>query len=398
MNASLNEKLGTVKWGEFKLGDLFEVVSYKKCFDANKVAIIENRGHPYIVRQSTENGRKGNIDEPIKYLNPGNTISFGQDTATMFYQEKPYFTGDKIKILRPKYAKFGKNNAQFFLSTMRKAFCSFAWGSSRFNVETLKKQMVSLPIKNNGYIDFDFMESFIAELEAERVAELSAYLTVSGLDNYELSNDEEDALKNFQSLKWDTYNLEKLFGKSTRGKRLKGDDRIAGTLPFVTAGEASEGISAYISNEVEVFEKNTTTIDMFGSAKYRNSNSNAIRAKIKEAVAASGKQYDGIKEIIDMVRQIIPYNRMLISSDGYLIPLDDRYFRIDAQNLGFKYGGEITCVGMITNIIGEDTDPNDSQNIFATLQFSVNEVLRQLLPTKERNLCVIHPIAVYYGN
>ena len=74
MNASLNEKLGTVKWGEFKLGDLFEVVSYKKCFDANKVAIIENRGHPYIVRQSTENGRKGNIDEPIKYLNPGNTI------------------------------------------------------------------------------------------------------------------------------------------------------------------------------------------------------------------------------------------------------------------------------------------------------------------------------------
>lgn len=100
MNASLNEKLGTVKWGEFKLGDLFEVVSYKKCFDANKVAIIENRGHPYIVRQSTENGRKGNIDEPIKYLNPGNTISFGQDTATMFYQEKPYFTGDKIKILK----------------------------------------------------------------------------------------------------------------------------------------------------------------------------------------------------------------------------------------------------------------------------------------------------------
>lgn len=114
------------------------------------------------------------------------------------------------------------------------------------------------------------MESFIAELEAERVAELSAYLTVSGLDNYELSSDEENALKNYQSLKWDTYNLEKLFGKSTRGKRLKGDDRIAGTLPFVTAGEASEGISAYISNEVEVFEKNTTTIDMFGSAKYRN--------------------------------------------------------------------------------------------------------------------------------
>lgn len=118
---------------------------------------------------------------------------------------------------------------------------------------------------------------------------------------------------------------------------------------------------------------------------FRNINSYAVNGAVHYANAL-------------LVRQIIPYNRMLISSDGYLIPLDDRYFRIDAQNLGFKYGGEITCVGMITNIIGEDTDPNDSQNIFATLQFSVNEVLRQLLPTKERNLCVIHPIAVYYGN
>ncbi len=269
MNASLNKKLRSVKWGEFKLGELFDVLSYKKRFDANKVSLVKNGGHPYIVRQSTDNGKKGNIDESVLFLNHGNTISFGQDTATMFYQEVPYFTSDKIKILKPKDAEFSKKNAQFFLSSMRKTFSSFAWGSSRFNVETLKEQMIMLPI-NNGKIDFDFMESFIAKLEAERVAELSAYLTVSGLDNYELSSEEENALKNYKSLKWDAYNLEKLFGKSTRGKRLKGDDRIAGTLPFVTAGEASEGISAYISNNVEVFEKNTTTIDMFGSAKYRN--------------------------------------------------------------------------------------------------------------------------------
>lgn len=269
MNASLNEKLRTVEWGEYKLGDLFDVLSYKKRFDANKVSLVKNGGHPYIVRQSTDNGKKGSIDESTSFLNPGNTISFGQDTATMFYQEVPYFTGDKIKVLKPKCAEFSKKNAQFFLSSMRKTFSSFAWGSSRFNVETLKKQLILLPI-NKGKIDFDFMESFIAELEAERVAELSAYLTVSGLDNYELSSEEENALKNYQSLEWDTFNLETLFGKSTRGKRLKGDDRIAGTLPFVTAGEASEGISAYISNQVEVFEKNTTTIDMFGSAKYRN--------------------------------------------------------------------------------------------------------------------------------
>lgn len=67
-------------------------------------------------------------------------------------------------------------------------------------------------------------------------------------------------------------NVKSLFGESTCGKRLKGDDRIVGDLPFVTAGETNTGISAFISNDVELFSANTTTIDMFGSAKYRNYN------------------------------------------------------------------------------------------------------------------------------
>ncbi|MEE9444409.1 MAG: hypothetical protein V3V19_01950 [Cocleimonas sp.] len=58
--------------------------------------------------------------------------------------------------------------------------------------------------------------------------------------------------------------------KSTRGKRLKNADRVSGNLPFVTAGEADEGVSAFIRNNVTIFSENTTTIDMFGSAKYRN--------------------------------------------------------------------------------------------------------------------------------
>ncbi|HGJ5883221.1 restriction endonuclease subunit S [Arsenophonus sp.] len=72
------------------------------------------------------------------------------------------------------------------------------------------------------------------------------------------------------SVEWGEFNVEKLFGKSTRGKRLKSDDRIPGDLPFVTAGESNEGVSAFIGNNVTVFSENTTTIDMFGSAKYRN--------------------------------------------------------------------------------------------------------------------------------
>lgn len=261
--------LQAVKWGKYTLGDLFEVESYTKRFDANKVIVKEKGKYPYIVRRSFDNGQKGFIDESEEFLNTGNTISFGQDTATMFYQEKPYFTGDKIKVLKPKNSKFNKNNAQFFLAVLRKPFELFSWGSSSFNVDIIKSQKIELPVKN-GDIDYEFMESFIAELETQRVNELEAYLSVTGLKNTHLSSEEKQALQDFDKLEWGKFNLEALYGKSTRGKRLKSADRIPGSLPFVTAGEADEGVSAFIGNDVHIFSKNTTTIDMFGSAKYRN--------------------------------------------------------------------------------------------------------------------------------
>ena len=49
-------------------------------------------------------------------------------------------------------------------------------------------------------------------------------------------------------------------------------------------------------------------------------------------------------------------------------------------------------------VVGEDTNPNDDKNIFATLQFTANEVLRIILPKSQNNLCIVHPIAVYYGS
>ena len=133
--------MASVEWGKYRIDDLFKIQTSAKRFDANKVNIIENGRYPYVVRTSSNNGQKGFLDENESFLNAENTISFGQDTATIFYQEKPYFTGDKIKVLVPKVYKFNKKNAQFFLASMNIAFSKFSWGSSRFNVDVLKVDM-----------------------------------------------------------------------------------------------------------------------------------------------------------------------------------------------------------------------------------------------------------------
>ena len=162
-----------IEWKEFKIRDLFEVNSYKKRFDANKVNILE-KGHPYVVRTALNNGIRGYLEEDEKFLNDGNTISFGQDTATMFYQEEPYFTGDKIKIIKSKYERFNKLNVLFFVSTMIKSFSSFTWGSSSFNVDIIKKQKINLPVKGKE-VDFDFMEILISAIQKIIIKDVVLY-------------------------------------------------------------------------------------------------------------------------------------------------------------------------------------------------------------------------------
>ncbi|MDD7512348.1 MAG: hypothetical protein PUK14_00485 [Clostridiales bacterium] len=104
--------------------------------------------------------------------------------------------------------------------------------------------------------------------------------------------------------------------------------------------------------------------------QHRN-NKSEINKEIKRLIDLNNQQYDDARKIIEAFRIIIPYNRMPISLDGYLIPLDEQYFRINPKNLGFKYGGEITCVGMATNIIGEETKPNQMMRIIFSQLYNI---------------------------
>ncbi len=167
-------KNGKIEFGEFKIEKLFEINSYKKRFDANKV-IISEIGKPYVVRTALNNGIRGYINEDEQFLNDGNTISFGQDTATMFYQEKPYFTGDKIKILKSKDNRFNKLNGLFFISTMTKSFSSFSWGASSFNVKIIGNQPMKLPTQNKQP-DYKIMETLISAIQKLVIKDVVLYV------------------------------------------------------------------------------------------------------------------------------------------------------------------------------------------------------------------------------
>ncbi|MFP6033830.1 restriction endonuclease subunit S [Helicobacter pylori] len=228
MIGPLSGQLNAIKWGEFRLGDLFEVLSSKKIYHANTIKIhdtqIEN-SYPYVVRATTNNGIKGFIIDDPTFTNEKNTLSFAQDTFTVFYQKQPYFTGNKVKILKPKFA-FKSPKILYFISAILQFILKpLTWGLGS-TTESIAEFKFSLPLKPTAKtqtledIDFDFMEKFIAELEQCRLAELEAYLKATGLENTTLSSDEENALNLFNNsmggntpcgLTWQSFRLGDLF-------------------------------------------------------------------------------------------------------------------------------------------------------------------------------------------
>lgn len=223
---------------------------------------------PFVMAGTTNTGVVNYISNPVSKF-PKNSITvdiFGN----VFYRDYDFGAGDDTGVYWNDEVAYSKETMLFLTISIGKALLGkFSFGNKLRSSQSLDFKM-QLPILKNGKIDFEFIDSFIAELEAQRIAELEAHLTVTGLKDYILTEEEHSVLDSYEDWEWNTFNLEDLFGKSTRGKRLKSADRIPGELPFVTAGEADEGISDFIGNDVALFSENTTTIDMFGSAKYRN--------------------------------------------------------------------------------------------------------------------------------
>ena len=267
----------SVKWGEFRIGDLFEKIETKKLsFKADELPkqIIDKYTLPCLTSSFQNQG--------LNYFVPKDGATILQNVISIPSNSdiyRAYFQSNEFTVLSDAYTiRWVLNNIEltpnqylFAVQCINKVtdLPIYSYKNKLGGLNVLKNKHIQLPTKN-GKIDFEFMENFIAELEAERLAELEAYLLATGLIDTTLTHEEEKVLEEFKNVQWHTFNLEKLFGKSTRGKRLKSDDRITGALPFVTAGETDTGISAFIGNDVSIFSENTTTIDMFGSAKYRN--------------------------------------------------------------------------------------------------------------------------------
>ena len=187
---------------------LFIIMPTKKRINSKQAQVVGP--YNYVSRGTTNNGIAKTIQFNDKYLNEANTLSFAQDTAAVFYQDKPYFTGNKVNILKlnDKYGKLNREIAMYLCAQIRNAFPDFTWGTL-LNIQKIADTQIELPVTPSGTPDFEYMEERIRELEEERIRELEAYLKVTGLSDATLTKADQDALDkmNMGGVKWKKFKL-----------------------------------------------------------------------------------------------------------------------------------------------------------------------------------------------
>ena len=186
------------------MGELFEI---QNTLSFNKDKLVDGNDFDYVTRTSQNQGilqETGFVNE--ENINPAGTWSLGLLQMDFFYREKPWYAGQFVRKIVPKI-ELNKSSILFFTVIFNKQKQNLLSGLVRDVDKAFLTAKIHLPTQN-GQIDFAFMEQFIAELEAERIAELEAYLSATGLQDYTLTKEEEEALQGFEGVEFEEFRIE----------------------------------------------------------------------------------------------------------------------------------------------------------------------------------------------
>ena len=198
-------------------------------------------------------------------LNESGVWSLGLLQMDFFYRRKKWYAGQFVRKIIPKF-DLTESSILFFstiLNQQKKVLLSVLVRNVDETINNLHIQLLlkektldfSNPCDNVKNIDFDFMESFIRELEEERIRELNAYLLATGLKDYTLTPEEENALEAFKTVQWGEFELPEIFDiKNTHNILSSEIVAESGTTPYLCASAENNGVSSYISYKNELLE------------------------------------------------------------------------------------------------------------------------------------------------
>lgn len=208
-----------MEYKDVLLTELFDI-STTKSVDKNKIKMKDNAPYDFIGRTSINYGIQGHIDKLDFEPNPKDTFSLVQvGESIALWREKEWYASQNIFILNPKFNEI-KDVFLYFQTVINKTMSMYGKTYNFYpTIKSLSKTYIKLPITEIGYIDFEYMKFRIAELESERISEieqernteLEQYLLKSGLDTYELTEEEKKIIESFETKEMREFRVGNLF-------------------------------------------------------------------------------------------------------------------------------------------------------------------------------------------
>ena len=255
-------KIDTSNWGEFRVGDLFEIKPTKS-YKMRNADLLDGGNTPVVVNSAFNNGIGGfTTQEPTE---KGGIITFSGtvDANTIFYQEKPFAGYSHVQGVYPvgEWAnEWDKYSLLFFASCFKSTALRYGFDySNKFRRDVALELKVLLPQTPDHTPDFDYMEDYmkeITELATKRVEQVTG-------ENIETKTDTNT---------WKKFKVGELFDcETTKGIASK-NDLVEGNIPYVTRSAENNGKSGYCGNADRIVKGNCITIGAEGFTAFYQEN------------------------------------------------------------------------------------------------------------------------------
>ena len=160
-------ELKVENWKEFRFGDLISNIYKARAINKDDLTLASDFQHSirYITRTEENNGCELLADVRMvdeQNIENGNAISIGDTTATCFYQDEKFITGDHMVVVRANNW-LNKYTALFVLAILNNERYKYSYGRA-FLMDRIKETIVKLPATSTGSPDWQFMENYIKAL------------------------------------------------------------------------------------------------------------------------------------------------------------------------------------------------------------------------------------------
>lgn len=178
------ETINSSNWVDVPLGELF-VIENTLSFNADR--LVEGSEYDYVTRTSNNQGvlqQTGFIN--TENINPAGTWSLGLLQMDFFYRSKPWYAGQFVRKITPKF-EINEGTIIFFSTLLNKQKPILLSVLVRNVDKVFNSIKVSIPMKGTD-IDYELINSFVANIENQYLKKIGKYIIEKEQLHRDLSN------------------------------------------------------------------------------------------------------------------------------------------------------------------------------------------------------------------